>query len=91
MPIIDLRFWPVDQYCRPVKSPGFDKQFVRDYLETVNWNKTPPAPSLAAEIIEKNVGKISRSSRTADRGVIRTVAAVYDRRNAKTGAADRRS
>jgi phosphoribosylaminoimidazole-succinocarboxamide synthase len=51
------RFWPVDQYVVGQSPPSFDKQFVRDYLETVNWNKTPPAPSLPAGIIEKTSEK----------------------------------
>lgn len=47
------RFWPVDQY-RPGISPfSFDKQFIRDYLETLDWNKQPPGPEIPAEIIEK--------------------------------------
>ena len=51
------RFWPADQYVVGQSPPSFDKQFVRDYLETVDWNKTPPAPSLPAEIIEKTSQK----------------------------------
>ena len=51
------RFWPVDQYVVGQSPPSFDKQFVRDYLEAINWNKTPPAPSLPAEIIEKTAEK----------------------------------
>ena len=51
------RFWPLDQYVVGQSPSSFDKQFVRDYLETVNWNKTPPAPSLPAEIIEKTSEK----------------------------------
>ena len=47
------RFWPADRYVTGESPPSFDKQFVRDYLETLDWNKTPPAPSLPAEIIEK--------------------------------------
>jgi phosphoribosylaminoimidazole-succinocarboxamide synthase len=47
------RFWPADQYVVGQSPPSYDKQFVRDYLEMINWNKTPPAPSLPAEIIEK--------------------------------------
>jgi phosphoribosylaminoimidazole-succinocarboxamide synthase len=47
------RFWPLDDY-RPGKGqPSFDKQFLRDYLSTLDWNKTPPAPDLPAEIVEK--------------------------------------
>jgi len=51
------RFWPADQYVAGQSPPSFDKQFVRDYLETVGWNKTPPAPSLPAEIIENTARK----------------------------------
>ncbi len=51
------RFWPKDDYeeGRPQKS--FDKQFLRDYLISINWNQKPPAPELPAEIIEKTGGK----------------------------------
>ena len=51
------RFWPADQYVVGQSPPSYDKQFVRDYLETVAWNKTPPAPRLPAEIIEKTSQK----------------------------------
>ena len=51
------RFWPADRYVVGQSPPSFDKQFVRDYLETLDWNKTPPGPSLPAEIIEKTAGK----------------------------------
>ena len=47
------RFWPADQYVVGQSPPSFDKQFVRDYLETLAWNKTPPGPRLRVEIIEK--------------------------------------
>ena len=47
------RFWPRDKYCPGVSQPSFDKQFVRDYLETLDWDKTPPAPGLPEEIIKK--------------------------------------
>jgi phosphoribosylaminoimidazole-succinocarboxamide synthase len=47
------RFWPKDQYVVGQSPPSFDKQFVRDYLETLDWDKTPPAPKLPREIIEK--------------------------------------
>ena len=51
------RFWPLDTY-EPGKSPeSFDKQFVRDYLETLDWDKTPPGPKLPQEIIEKTAAK----------------------------------
>lgn len=45
------RFWPLDQYRAGISPPSFDKQFVRDYLETLNWNKAPPAPRLPAEVL----------------------------------------
>jgi len=51
------RFWPSDTY-KPGKSPeSFDKQFVRDYLETLDWDKTPPGPRLPVDIIEKTAAK----------------------------------
>jgi phosphoribosylaminoimidazole-succinocarboxamide synthase len=51
------RFWPADQYVVGQSPPSFDKQFVRDYLETLDWDKTPPGPPLPAEIIEKTSQK----------------------------------
>src|SRR5437667_6019565 len=51
------RFWPKDQYAVGQSPPSFDKQFVRDYLETLDWDKTPPAPHLPPEIIEKTSAK----------------------------------
>ncbi|MEO8352338.1 MAG: phosphoribosylaminoimidazolesuccinocarboxamide synthase, partial [Chthoniobacteraceae bacterium] len=45
------RFWPADEYRVGISPPSFDKQFVRDYLETLAWDKTPPAPELPADII----------------------------------------
>jgi len=51
------RFWPKDQYVVGESLPSFDKQFVRDYLETLDWDKTPPAPSLPQEVIEKTSAK----------------------------------
>jgi len=51
------RFWPADQY-KPGSSPmSFDKQFVRDYLETLDWDKTPPGPDLPEEIVNKTADK----------------------------------
>ncbi len=51
------RFWPADQYQIGMSPPSFDKQFVRDYLETLDWNKRAPAPTLPAEILEKTAAK----------------------------------
>ncbi len=51
------RFWPADQHALGISPPSFDKQFVRDYLETLIWNKTPPAPGLPSEVIAKTSEK----------------------------------
>src|SRR5579859_6217355 len=51
------RFWPADQYQPGKGQPSFDKQFVRDYLETLDWNKTPPGPVLPAEVIGRTQAK----------------------------------
>ena len=51
------RFWPVAGYQEGLSPPSFDKQFVRDYLESVDWNKQPPAPPLPAEVVEKTAQK----------------------------------
>ena len=47
------RFWPADKYAPGRSQPSFDKQFVRDYLETLTWDKTPPGPTLPAEVVAK--------------------------------------
>ncbi len=51
------RFWPADQYRPGISPPSFDKQFVRDYLETLEWDKTPPGPELPKEVISKTAEK----------------------------------
>ncbi|MCR6665318.1 MULTISPECIES: phosphoribosylaminoimidazolesuccinocarboxamide synthase [Methyloversatilis] len=51
------RFWPADQYQEGSNPPSFDKQFVRDYLETLDWNKTAPGPRLPADIIQRTGDK----------------------------------
>ena len=51
------RFWPADQYQEGGNPPSFDKQFVRDYLETLDWNKTAPGPRLPADIIQRTGDK----------------------------------
>ena len=51
------RFWPADQYQPGRGQPSFDKQFVRDYLETLDWNKTPPGPVLPPEVVTKTSAK----------------------------------
>jgi len=57
------RFWPADQYQVGVSPPSFDKQFVRDYLETLDWDKAPPAPDLPDEIIQKTAEKYAEAER----------------------------
>lgn len=51
------RFWPAADYKEGISPPSFDKQFVRDWLETQDWGKTPPAPRLPAEVIAKTAAK----------------------------------
>ena len=51
------RFWPKDDYAEGRSQKSYDKQFLRDYLLSINWNQKPPAPELPAEIIEKTGGK----------------------------------
>ncbi|HOP16238.1 MAG: phosphoribosylaminoimidazolesuccinocarboxamide synthase [Chromatiaceae bacterium] len=51
------RFWPADQYQPGSSPPSFDKQFVRDYLETLDWDKTPPGPTLPQDIIDRTAAK----------------------------------
>jgi phosphoribosylaminoimidazole-succinocarboxamide synthase len=51
------RFWPTDSWKPGSNPPSYDKQFVRDYLETLDWNKTPPAPALPPEVVEKTSEK----------------------------------
>lgn len=51
------RFWPADEYRPGGAQPSFDKQFVRDYLESIRWNKQPPVPSLPDDVIERTRAK----------------------------------
>jgi phosphoribosylaminoimidazole-succinocarboxamide synthase len=51
------RFWPADKYQVGMSPPSYDKQFVRDYLETLDWDKTPPAPKLPADVIARTSAK----------------------------------
>ena len=51
------RFWPADSYAPGKPQPSFDKQFVRDYLETLDWDKTPPGPFLPDDVIRKTTEK----------------------------------
>jgi len=51
------RFWPADEYRPGISPPSFDKQYVRDYLETLGWTKTPPAPRLPPEVVARTSEK----------------------------------
>jgi phosphoribosylaminoimidazole-succinocarboxamide synthase len=57
------RFWPASEYSPGKPQPSFDKQFVRDYLERIGWNKQPPAPELPAEIVEATSAKYREALR----------------------------
>ena len=57
------RFWPADSYRPGTSPPSFDKQFVRDYLETLDWDKTVPGPKLPREILEKTAAKYREAQR----------------------------
>jgi len=57
------RFWPADTYREGASPPSFDKQFVRDYLETLDWNKKAPGPKLPPEIIAKTADKYREALR----------------------------
>ncbi|MBL8528366.1 MAG: phosphoribosylaminoimidazolesuccinocarboxamide synthase [Burkholderiales bacterium] len=57
------RFWPRDSYAVGSSPPSFDKQFVRDWLESIAWNKTPPGPSLPFEIVNKTAAKYREALR----------------------------
>ena len=51
------RYWPMDHYRPGGAQPSYDKQFVRDYLETIAWDKTPPGPRLPDEVVAKTRAK----------------------------------
>jgi phosphoribosylaminoimidazole-succinocarboxamide synthase len=57
------RFWPVAEYRTGISPPAFDKQFVRDWLESVRWDKRPPAPALPPDILEKTAAKYREALR----------------------------
>jgi phosphoribosylaminoimidazole-succinocarboxamide synthase len=57
------RFWPASEYRTGISPPSFDKQFVRDYLETLDWDKKPPGPKLPERIIEATADRYREASR----------------------------
>jgi phosphoribosylaminoimidazole-succinocarboxamide synthase len=62
------RFWPADGYAVGISPPSFDKQFVRDWLETQPWDKTPPAPRLPADVLERTAAKYREAQDRLTRG-----------------------
>jgi len=57
------RFWPADQYKVGSNPPSYDKQFVRDWLESIGWNKQPPAPAVPADVLQKTSDKYQEALR----------------------------
>ena len=57
------RFWPADRYRVGTSPPSFDKQYVRDYLETLDWDKTAPGPRLPDEVIEQTSARYHEAER----------------------------
>jgi phosphoribosylaminoimidazole-succinocarboxamide synthase len=57
------RFWPADQYRVGISPPSYDKQFVRDYLETLDWNKSAPGPRIPEEVIRRTAEKYAEALR----------------------------
>lgn len=62
------RFWPADQYQPGKSPPSFDKQYVRDYLETLDWDKTAPGPTLPDEIVVRTADKYQEALRSLTSG-----------------------
>jgi phosphoribosylaminoimidazole-succinocarboxamide synthase len=66
------RFWPADQYKSGGSQPSFDKQYLRDYLTEIGWNKAPPAPELPPEVVEKTAEKYREAfTRLTGRDLVR--------------------
>ena len=57
------RFWPADSYRVGMSPPSFDKQYVRDYLEQIRWNKQPPVPALPDDVVERTREKYREAFR----------------------------
>ena len=57
------RFWTVDDHKLGISPPSFDKQFVRDYLDTLDWDKTPPGPVLPGEVVEGTASRYREAYR----------------------------
>ena len=57
------RFWPMDKYHAGGAQESYDKQYVRDYLESIHWNKQPPPPALPSDVVEKTSEKYREAYR----------------------------
>ena len=55
------RYWPADEYEVGISPPSYDKQFVRDHLETLDWNKTAPGPHLPQDVIDRTRAKYAEA------------------------------
>ena len=66
------RFWPLETYSPGGAQPSYDKQFVRDYLESIHWNKQPPAPALPEDVARRTSEKYKEAYRDADRRILRS-------------------
>ncbi|MDE2247889.1 MAG: phosphoribosylaminoimidazolesuccinocarboxamide synthase, partial [Xanthomonadaceae bacterium] len=55
------RFWPAEEYRVGISPPSYDKQFVRDWLETQGWDKTPPGPSIPDQVIARTAAKYAEA------------------------------
>src|SRR5690606_10864241 len=66
------RFWPADSYREGSNPPSFDKQFVRDWLNSTGWNKEPPAPALPEEIARKTADKYREALTRLTAGLVRS-------------------
>jgi phosphoribosylaminoimidazole-succinocarboxamide synthase len=62
------RFWPVEQYDPGTSPPSYDKQFIRDYLESIHWDKKPPAPHLPDDVIAKTIVNYEKAYRKLSQG-----------------------
>src|SRR5207302_4057421 len=71
------RFWPLDRYEPGRSQPSFDKQFVRDYLTSIKWDKQPPAPHLPADVIAQTSARYREAYRLLAEGHDRAVAAAW--------------
>jgi phosphoribosylaminoimidazole-succinocarboxamide synthase len=65
------RYWPKDQYAPGRSQPSFDKQFVRDYLEQIRWNKQPPVPTLPPEVVARTREKYIEAFRLLTGSVLK--------------------